>query len=218
MKTVGFDKPLYILPFDHRGSFQSKMFGWKGTLTSEQTAQIAATKQVIYDGFKTAVSLGVPRQKAAILVDEQFGAAILRDATSQGYTTACPVEKSGQEEFDFEYGEEFAKHVESVKPTFSKVLVRYNPEGDQALNARQAARLRRGRFGEMEIGLVETGKGVRPRQAVERAVERVGPCMIGADEPRRADRLAAVDGRAASTRQALGLRATRTGEAGRHGH
>jgi len=143
MRTVGFDKPLYILPFDHRGSFQSKMFGWKGALTSEQTAQIAATKQVIYDGFKTAVSLGVPRQKAAILVDEQFGAAILRDATSNGYTTACPVEKSGQEEFDFEYGEEFAKHVETVRPTFSKVLVRYNPEGDQALNARQAARLHR---------------------------------------------------------------------------
>jgi 5-dehydro-2-deoxygluconokinase len=76
-------------------------------------------------------------------VDEQFGAAILRDAASHGYTTACPVEKSGQEEFDFEYGEEFAKHVEAFQPTFSKVLVRYNPEGDQALNARQAARLHR---------------------------------------------------------------------------
>ena len=143
MKTVGFDKPLYILPFDHRGSFQSKMFGWKGTLTSDQTAQIAATKQVIYDGFKSAVSLGVPRQKAAILVDEQFGGAILRDATSNGYTTACPAEKSGQEEFDFEYGEEFAKHVEALHPTFCKVLVRYNPEGDPGLNARQAARLHR---------------------------------------------------------------------------
>jgi len=143
MKTVGFDKPLYILPFDHRGSFQSKMFGWKGTLTSDQTAQIAATKQVIYDGFKSAVSLGVPKHKAAILVDEQFGSAILRDATSNGYTTACPVEKSGQEEFDFEYGEEFAKHVETLHPTFCKVLVRYNPEGDPGLNARQAARLHR---------------------------------------------------------------------------
>jgi 5-dehydro-2-deoxygluconokinase len=143
MRIVGYDKPLYILPFDHRGSFQSKMFGWQGTLTSEQTAQIAATKQVIYDGFKTAVSLGVPKHKAAILVDEQFGAAILRDAASNGYTTACPVEKSGQDEFDFEYGEEFGGHVEAVQPTFCKVLVRYNPEGDQALNARQASRLHR---------------------------------------------------------------------------
>ena len=28
--TRGFDRPLYILPFDHRGSFETGMFGWKG--------------------------------------------------------------------------------------------------------------------------------------------------------------------------------------------
>jgi myo-inositol catabolism protein IolC len=88
MTSIGFDKPLYILPFDHRGSFQTKMFGWKGTLTAEQTAEIAATKQVVYDGFKAAVGDGVPQQKAGILVDEQFGSAILRDAASHQYTTA----------------------------------------------------------------------------------------------------------------------------------
>src|SRR5258707_2635362 len=119
------------------------MFGWKGPITPEQTAQIAATKQVIYEGFKTAVGAGVHKEKAAILVDEQFGAAILRDAAAQGYTTACPAEKSGQEEFDFQYGEDFAKHIEAFHPTFCKVLVRYNPEGDRGLNQRQAARLRR---------------------------------------------------------------------------
>ena len=139
---IGFDKPLYIQPFDHRGSFQTKMFGWKGKLTPEQTAQIAATKQVIYHGFKAAVMAGVPKEKAGILVDEQFGAAILHDAAAQGYITACPAEKSGQEEFDFEYGAEFAQHIETFKPTFCKVLVRYNPEGDKALNQRQSARLR----------------------------------------------------------------------------
>jgi 5-dehydro-2-deoxygluconokinase len=84
----------------------------------------------------------VPKAKAAILVDEQFGAAILRVAAADGYATACPAEKSGQEEFDFEYGEDFAKHIEAFHPTFCKVLVRYNPEGDAALNRRQAARLR----------------------------------------------------------------------------
>jgi myo-inositol catabolism protein IolC len=141
--AIGFDKPLYILPFDHRGSFQTKLFGWKGTLTAEQTAEIAAVKQVIYDGFKSAVAAGVPKEKAGILVDEQFGAAILRDAGKQGYTTACPAEKSGQDEFDFEYGEDFAKHIDAFKPTFCKVLVRYNPEGDKSLNQRQAARLKR---------------------------------------------------------------------------
>jgi 5-dehydro-2-deoxygluconokinase len=141
--TVGYDKPLYILPFDHRGSFQTKMFGWKGTLTPEQAAEIAATKQVIYDGFKAALAAGVPAAKGGILVDEQFGAAILRDAAAHGYSTSRPAEKSGQEEFDFEYGEDFAKHIEAFRPTFCKVLVRYNPEGDAVLNQRQAARLKR---------------------------------------------------------------------------
>jgi 5-dehydro-2-deoxygluconokinase len=142
MKTLGFDKPLYILPFDHRGSFQTKMFGWSGTLTPDQTAQIAAAKRVIYDAFIAALKSGVPEQKAGILVDEQFGAAILRDAKASGHTTACPAEKSGQDEFDFEYGEDFAAHIEAMHPTFCKVLVRYNPEGKRALNIRQAARLK----------------------------------------------------------------------------
>ena len=141
--TLGFDHPLYLQPFDHRGSFETGMFGWKGALTPEQTAQIAEAKRVVYDGFKAAVAAGVPRENAGILVDEQFGAAILRDAKADGFTIACPAEKSGQDEFDFEYGEDFANHIEAFQPTFSKVLVRYNPEGDQALNRRQADRLKR---------------------------------------------------------------------------
>jgi len=142
MNALGFDKPLYILPFDHRGSFVTKMFGWHGALTPEQTAEIAAAKQVIYDGFKAAITAGVPRETAGILVDEQFGAAILRDAVGNGFVTACPAEKSGQDEFDFEFGAEFASHIEMFHPTFCKVLVRYNPEGDAALNQRQTARLK----------------------------------------------------------------------------
>jgi len=139
----GYQKPLYILPFDHRGSFETGMFGWKGDLTAEQTAQIAAAKRVIYDGFQQALAGGVPAENAGILVDEQFGAAILRDAKANGHLFACPAEKSGQEEFDFEYGEDFAAHIEAFHPTFSKVLVRYNPEGDPVLNKRQSARLKR---------------------------------------------------------------------------
>src|SRR5258705_13486291 len=142
MKSLGYDQPLYILPFDHRGSFVTKMFGWHGDLTPAQTAEIAAAKQVIYDGFKAAIIAGVPREKAGILVDEQFGAAILRDAAANGFVTACPAEKNGQDEFDFEFGADFAKHIELFHPIFCKVLVRYNPEGDVALNQRQSARLK----------------------------------------------------------------------------
>ena len=141
--TVGYSKPLYILPFDHRGSFQKGMFGWSGTLTPAQTAEIAATKRVIYDGLQAAVAGGVPKDRAGILVDEQFGTAILDDASKAGYLTAAPAEKSGQDEFDFEYGDDFGRHVERFNPTFCKVLVRYNPEGEAGGNARQAARLRR---------------------------------------------------------------------------
>ena len=141
--TLGYDRPLYVLPFDHRASFETGMFGWKGELTSEQTAQIAEAKRVIYDGFKAAVAGGVPKQNAAILVDEQFGAAILRYAKAEGFIFACPVEKSGQDEFDFEYGGDFGSHIQAFQPTFCKVLVRYNPEGNQALNRRQADRLKR---------------------------------------------------------------------------
>jgi myo-inositol catabolism protein IolC len=142
MTIRGFEKPLYILPFDHRGSFETGMFGWKGALTAEQTAQIAAAKQVIYEGLQEAVAGGAPKEKAGILVDEQFGAAILNDAAAKGYMTACPAEKSGQEEFDFEYGDDFGAHIEAFHPTFCKVLVRYNPEGDPVLNRRQAGRLK----------------------------------------------------------------------------
>ena len=143
MSTRGYDRPLYILPFDHRGSFETKMFGWSGALSADQTAQIAAAKQVIYEGLKSAIAAGVPKATAGVLVDEQFGAAILRDAAANGLTTACPAEKSGQEEFDFEYGDDFAAHIEAFHPTFCKVLVRYNPAGDAALNRTQAARLKR---------------------------------------------------------------------------
>ena len=143
MTPRGYDRPLYILPFDHRGSFETKMFGWHEPLTAEQTAEIAAAKRVIYDGFNDAIAAGVAKQNAAILVDEQFGAAILRDAAKDGFHFACPAEKSGQEEFDFQYGEDFAAHIEAFHPTFCKVLVRYNPEGDRELNRVQAARLSR---------------------------------------------------------------------------
>ena len=126
---LGYDKPLYVLPFDHRASFSKEMFGWEGPLAPEQTAQIATIKRMIYDGLLAAVADGVPKQDAGVLVDEQFGAAILRDARKEGLITCCPAEESGQQEFQFEYGGDFARHVEAFDPTFCKVLVRYTLRG-----------------------------------------------------------------------------------------
>jgi myo-inositol catabolism protein IolC len=141
--ALGYDKPLYILAFDHRGSFQKKFFGVTGEPNEEETTRISDAKRVIYEGARRALDEGVEAEAAGVLVDEQFGADIARDAKTAGFRLAMPVEKSGQEEFDFQYDEDFGAHIESFDPNFSKVLVRYNTEGDRAMNERQAGRLKR---------------------------------------------------------------------------
>ena len=134
---------LYVLAFDHRGSFQKKMFGIAGDPTPEETETISDAKRLIYEGFRVALDEGAPRDAAGVLVDEQFGGDVAKDAKKDGLIFAMPVEKSGQNEFDFEYGEDFGKHIEEFDPVYSKVLVRYNPEGDAGMNKRQTERLKR---------------------------------------------------------------------------
>jgi len=134
---------IYLLAFDHRGSFQKKLLGIPGEPTQEEVARIEEAKALIFAGFRKALDSGLPREGTGILVDEQFGAAIARDALALGVQLAMPVEKSGQDEFDFEYGDDFGEHIAAFEPTWAKVLVRYNAEGDGAMNARQAERLAR---------------------------------------------------------------------------
>jgi len=142
MQNLGYPKPLYVMPFDHRGSFQEKMFGIKGRQpNADETKMIASYKDVVYEGFKEALKAGVPKDRAAILVDEQFGASCAMDAKKNGIMFCMPSEKSGQDEFDFEYGDKFAEHIEKFSPTFVKVLVRYNPDSEQEMNERQTVRL-----------------------------------------------------------------------------
>lgn len=140
--SLGYNRPLYLLPFDHRHSYLAGMFHLTSPLTAEQHEAVTDSKQVIYDGFRKALGREVPVASAGILVDEEFGGDILRDAAKNGYVTALSTEKSGSAEFEFEYGTEFAKHIEAFSPTFAKALVRYNPEGDAALNERQTTRLK----------------------------------------------------------------------------
>ena len=137
-------KELLILAFDHRASFLEKMFGIKGRQpTAEEKRQIEDYKKIVFEGFKLSIKTKVPKEIAGLLVDEEFGSSVLHEAKKEGLAFAMPVEKSGQDEFDFDYGDKFAKHIEDFDPTFVKVLVRYNPEGDAALNKRQLARLKK---------------------------------------------------------------------------
>jgi myo-inositol catabolism protein IolC len=140
--ALGYDGKLYILAFDHRGSFQKKMFGIEGDPTPEETDTISDAKKLIFEGMEIAVERGADAAAAGVLVDEQFGSDIPKLAREHGLKLAQPVEKSGQEEFDFQYDEDFGKHIEDNDPDFSKVLVRLNPEGDAEMNERQLGRLK----------------------------------------------------------------------------
>ncbi len=142
--ALGYDGRLYILAFDHRGSFERDMFGLAGEPTPEETDAIADTKRVIFEGMLDAVGRGAEAGATGVLVDEQFGSDIPQRAVEHGLKLAMPVEKSGQHEFDFQYGDDFPAHIERYRLDFSKVLVRYNPEDpDRELNRRQIARLKR---------------------------------------------------------------------------
>lgn len=140
---LGYTKDLFILPFDHRSSFLKKMFAVAGREPSEEEIEkVKKAKVIIYEGFKKSLSQGLPKESSAILVDEQFGDELLRDAHENGYTTILTTEKSGEREFEFEYDGEFASHIKKYTPTFVKALIQYNPEGDKDLNARQREKLK----------------------------------------------------------------------------
>jgi len=134
LDELGYEGRLYILAFDHRGSFE-KMVG--------DTANVPGAKELIWQGFERAIEEGVPKEFAGVLVDDQYGPDVARAAKAGGYKLAMPVEKSGQNEFDFQHGEQFGEKIEEFDPDFSKVLVRYNPEGDAEMNERQIEKLRR---------------------------------------------------------------------------
>jgi myo-inositol catabolism protein IolC len=141
--ALGYDGKLYILAFDHRGSFQKKMFGIEGDPTPEQTEHIADAKRLIYEGMEESVKRGAEASATGVLVDEQFGSDIPQRSEQAGLKLSMPVEKSGQNEFDFQYGDEFGAHIEKFDPDFSKVLVRYNSDDpDAEMNERQLERLK----------------------------------------------------------------------------
>jgi 5-dehydro-2-deoxygluconokinase len=142
--ALGYQGKLYVLAFDHRGSFQKKWFGLGDEISQEDVDRIADAKTLIYEGLELALQQGADPSVTGALVDEQFGGDVPRRAKERGIKLAMPVEKSGQHEFDFEYGDDFGAHIEKFDPDFSKVLVRYNPDDpDTEMNKRQLQKLKR---------------------------------------------------------------------------
>jgi myo-inositol catabolism protein IolC len=141
--TLGYDQKLYILAFDHRGSFQKKFFGIQGEPDAEQTAIIADAKHLIFEGMLQAVGSGADASATGVGGGEQFGSTVPEEARQRGLKLAMPAERSGQNMFDFQYGDEFGEHIERFDPDFTKVLVRYNPDGDAEENRVQLGKLKR---------------------------------------------------------------------------
>lgn len=139
--TLGYDKPLYLMAFDHRGSFEHDLFGAKEPVSAEVHDGITRVKELIFEAHMHALAAGAPASACGVLVDEEFGAGVARRARQENVPLAMPAERSGQDEFEFEYGDDFGAHIEAFDPTFTKVLVRYNPEGDTKLNRSQTSKL-----------------------------------------------------------------------------
>ncbi len=135
--ALGYDKRLFLMAFDHRASFEKGLFGATPPLSAEVRDGIIRAKEIIFEANQLAVEEGAPRDRSGILVDEEFGTSVARRAKEVGVPLAMPVERSGQDEFELQCGAAFGEHIESFEPTFVKVLVRYNPEGNADLNNRQ---------------------------------------------------------------------------------
>ena len=140
---IGHDRELFVLAFDHRAPHLSTIFGVDGAPSPHDSARIIDAKQVIFDGFIRAIDAGAPAERAGVLVDEQFGAEAARTAVANGWIVAMPAERSGLPYFELEYGDDFATHIDAFDPTFAKILVRFNPEGDRDHNDRSLRALHR---------------------------------------------------------------------------
>ena len=135
-------KQLYILPFDHRSTFYKGLFAWQLPLTKAQVKTIKMYKGLVWQAFLKVYKKSQNKENLGILVDEQFGSKILRQARKLSIVTILTTEKSGQKIFDFEYGENFGKHILKFKPDYAKVLVRYNPSNRKD-NLRQLKQLKK---------------------------------------------------------------------------
>jgi 5-dehydro-2-deoxygluconokinase len=140
--ALGYDGRLYLLAFDHRASF-AKFCGITGEPSEDELTIIRDGKALVFEGMLVAAEKGQDPETLGVLVDELYGGEVPRRAKQSRLKLAMPVEKSGQEIFDFEYGEQFGDHILDFDPDFSKVLVRYNPDGDAEANELQRQRLKR---------------------------------------------------------------------------
>jgi myo-inositol catabolism protein IolC len=132
---------IFALAFDHRNSLRRDFLNLAGEPTPEQRATLVAAKGVVVDALLAAAP-EVRGGQAALLIDHEYGGDLVGKAQAGGVRVAMPVEVSGQRELRYLCDGHPERVIESYGPDYAKVLIRYNPAGDTAMNARQRARLR----------------------------------------------------------------------------
>ena len=121
------EDPLLFMAMDHRESFGRTLFGVRDDNPDPaQRAAMTAAKQLIYAGLGRARG-GLPRGRAGVLADERYGQPVIGAAHRDGVVLAVPVERSGQNWFELEWGQRWLAHVTASRPDFAKVLIRDNP-------------------------------------------------------------------------------------------
>ena len=128
---------------DHRASFGKTLFGVKDDNPDpQQVAAMRSAKRMIFDGLRAALP-ALPYGRAGVLVDERYGQDVIDAARDTGNSVvlAVPVEASGHDWFTLEWGDQWLGHVEAIKPDYAKILVRDNPDFDQADREQQFVKL-----------------------------------------------------------------------------
>ena len=143
--SLGHNGKLFLLAFDHRASLAQGMFGILGRQpTPPEQEQMWDVKWLVWEGFRGSPGRrGTPRSPPGCSSTRRPAPPRARAAREAGVLLAVAVEESGRHPFEFEYGEDFAAHLEAFDPAFGKALVRWNPADDGATKAVQAERLRR---------------------------------------------------------------------------
>ncbi|MCK9393579.1 DUF2090 domain-containing protein [bacterium] len=83
---------------------------------------------IIFKGLIDVIENRKDKKDFSILVDEEYGEKIIKDAKKNKIKICLPVEKSGGNQLKFNYGRNFKDHILKINPDFVKVLVRYNKE------------------------------------------------------------------------------------------
>ena len=140
MPVLDESHPLFLFAMDQRSSLLEHTYDESGGEPADEAEaeRVRAGKQLVYRGVLSALAAGASREHTGVLVDERYGADVARLTKEAGLQLAMPVERSGREWFELEYGDDWMAHVDAFDPDWVKVLVRDNPAFDADRRAQQA--------------------------------------------------------------------------------